>query len=149
MVDRSKAQAYVDSQKSLHLYADAREAFVSVLCALSEEDFEKITHNLVLMVLHEGAIAQVMHFEPYIEGLKILQLTIPHDARPELLRWVIAHELGHVMQGRNWQEGDGDKLEYDASARAMQWGFAKNEEMERYLCEYRERFKSTNTGSSK
>jgi hypothetical protein len=140
MTDKNKAQAYVDSQRSLHLYKHAREAFVDVLTALPEEDFERVTHNLILTVLHEGAIAQVMHFEPVPERFRVLQLTIPHDASPETLRWVTAHELGHVLQGRNWREGDGETLEHDATAQAARWGFEKTTEIEAYLENYRERF---------
>lgn len=140
MTDKNKTQAYVDSQRSLHLYKDARDAFVDVLSALPEEVFEKVTHNLILTVLHEGAIAQVMHFEPISEEFRVLQLTIPHDASPEMLRWVIAHELGHVLQGRNWREGDGETLEDEATAQASRWGFEKTAEIEAYLENYRERF---------
>ena len=113
-----------------------------MLSALPEEDFEKVTQKLILTVLHEGAVAQVMHFEPIPERFRVLRLTIPHDASPETLRWVIAHELGHVLQGRNWQEDDGETLEDDATAQAARWSFEKTAEIEAYLNEYRARFGS-------
>ena len=140
MTSREKAEQFVASQQSLHLYENARTAFIDVLSVLPEVDFDTITKNLILMVIHEGAIAQVMHFEPTNEQYKVLQLTIPHDISPEALRWVIVHELGHVMQGRNWREGDEEKLEVDATERAHAWGFKKTKEIDAYLSEYRARF---------
>lgn len=140
---REKAEQYVATQQSLHLYKDTRDAFVDVLSALPDDDFATITKNLILMVLHEGAVAQVMHFEPTSDRFKVLQLTIPHDISAEAMRWVIAHELGHVMQGRNWREGDGASLETDASERAREWGFEKTSEIDAYLDDYRARFGAT------
>ena len=140
MDTREKATAYVATQRSLYLYEGTRHAFIDVLATLPEDDFARITRNLILMVLHEGAVAQVMHFPPCGEAYRVLQLTIPHDANAEVLRWVIAHELGHVMQGRNWQEGDGDTLEHDASEQAFWWGFPKTAAVEEYLRAYRARF---------
>ena len=140
---KEKIQSYVNSQQSLHLYSNVKEAFVDVFGTLSENEFDEITHNLILMVLHEGAVAQVMHFEPMSEKFKILQLTIPHDISSEALRWVIAHELGHVMQGRNWQENDGLSLEDDATEWSKQRGFQETDEIKKYLEGYKKRFDST------
>ena len=140
MTQRDRAEQFIATQQSLQLYDEARNAFVDVLSALPEEDYDEITNNLALMVMHEGAIAQVMHFEPTTEKYKVLQLTIPHDIFPEALRWVVAHELGHVKQGRNWREDDGMSLEDDATAQATRWGFEKTEEISRYLDAYRDRF---------
>jgi hypothetical protein len=137
---REKAEQYLATQQSLQLYEVTRTAFIDVLSALPEEEYDEITDNLVLMVMHEGAIAQVMHFEPTTEKYKVLQLTIPHDISPEVLRWVIAHELGHVKQGRNWREEDGMSLEDDATAQAARWGFEKTDAIATYLDEYRNRF---------
>jgi hypothetical protein len=137
---REKAEQYLATQQSLHLYEVTRTAFIDVLSVLPEEEYDEITDNLVLVVMHEGAIAQVMHFEPTTEKYKVLQLTIPHDISPEVLRWVIAHELGHVKQGRNWREEDGMSLEDDATAQAARWGFEKTDAIATYLDEYRNRF---------
>ncbi len=76
-----------------------------------------------------------MHFEPRVEGFQVLQLPVPHDALSEILRWVIAHELGHVMRGGNWREGDGESIEDDATAQAARWRFVKTPEVR-----YRQRF---------
>jgi len=42
-----------------------------------------------------------------------------------VLRDVIAHEFGHVMQGRNYIESDGNKLEDDANEFANKLGFPR------------------------
>jgi len=140
MSTKEKVELYVANQQSLHLYKDTRNAFVDVLSVLPDDDFDTITKNLILMVLHEGAVAQVMHFEPTSDQFQVLQLTIPHDISPAAMRWVIAHELGHVMQGRNWKEGDGENLETDASDWASRWGFEKTKDVDEYLKDYRSRF---------
>ncbi len=142
MSRHEEAKRYLATQQSLHLYKDARDAFFDVLSALPDHDFDTVTKDLTLMVLHEGAVAQVMHFEPTGDRFRVLQLTIPHDAPPAVLRWVIAHELGHVMQGRNWCEEDGESLEIDASERARTWGFEKTDEIGTYLYNYRARFQN-------
>ena len=50
-----------------------------------------------------------------------------------VLRWVIAHELGHVMQGRNWQKSDGSRLEVDASEFAEKIGYPKTDKISKWL----------------
>ena len=66
-----KVEEYISTQRSLHLYQNVREAFVDVLSVLSEDEFDKITNNLILMAIHEEAIAQVMHFEPLDKKFKV------------------------------------------------------------------------------
>jgi hypothetical protein len=140
MSQTQQAEEFIQSQKSLQFYQNARDSFVRVLSAMPEEDFRFVTTNLILVVLHEGAVAQVMHFPKTEEKFRVLQLTIPTNVPENVLDWVIAHELGHVMQGRNWQEGDGDALETDASRRAAGWGFVKTAEMSAWLENYRKQF---------
>lgn len=85
------------------------------------------------MVLHEGALGQVMHFPPSKESFHIVQLTIPKSMPIKVMRYVIAHELGHVMQGRNWRKSDGSKLELDADNRAAQWDFPAHPEYKKWM----------------
>jgi hypothetical protein len=127
MVSEKKANEFIKKQQSLHLYQNVQKAFIDVLKKFSEEDFKKATHNLVLMVLHEGALGQVMHFPKSNDKFKIMQLTIPDKMPIELMRYVIAHEFGHVMQGRNWRQSDNDKLEIDADEWAKKLGFPLKE----------------------
>lgn len=140
MDQRTRAAEYVNGQQSLHLYADVREAFIDVLASLPSDEYEKVTNGLILMVLHEGAVAQVMHFEPRPTPFKVVQLTTPHNVPGDILRYVIAHELGHVLQGRNWREEDDQNLEHDANATAARWGYPYTPEVQEYLRKYREPF---------
>jgi len=138
-----EARSFVETQKSLQFYPQVQESFVRVLSTMPEKDFRFVTRNLILVVLHEGAVAQVMHFPPSSEKFRVLQMTIPTNVPDNVLDWVVAHELGHVAQDRNWEEGDGDNLEHDASQRAAVWGFEKTNDIESWLEAYRKQFDVT------
>jgi len=137
MVSRAKAEKYVKSQQSLHLYKKAQKAFIDVLIKFSKEEFEIATENLILMVLHEGALGQVMHFAPSKRKFQIMQLTIPQNIPVSHLRYVIAHEFGHVMQDRNWKPSDEQNLEYDADAWSAKWGFPSTKKFEDWRIKFR------------
>jgi len=123
MVSTSKVKKFVKSQQSLHLYKKVQKAFVDVLKSLPEDEFNIITDNLILMVLHEGALGQVMHFPKTVKKFRIMQLIIPKSIPIKIMRYIIAHELGHVIQDRNWKKSDGAKLENNADSWAKKWGF--------------------------
>jgi hypothetical protein len=114
---------FIESQKSLHLYTKLQKAIFNVLSSLTEEEFNNITNNLIIMALDDNASAQVMHFEPMQDRFKVMQVTMHADATNSDLEYVVAHEFGHVLQGRNWQEEDGLKLEEDAHSWAISHGF--------------------------
>lgn len=136
MASKKSVDRFLSNQKSIQFYPKARKAFQDVLSRIPADDFEKVTKNLILMVLHEGAIAQVMHFN--VKGkCKVLQLTFPKKAPITVLRYIIAHELGHVLQGRNWKEIDGMDLEYGAEAFAKEIGFARTKSIDTWLKKYR------------
>jgi hypothetical protein len=141
MNQEEKATEYTQSQRSLHLYPKVQAAFIAVLGSMPEAEFDDVIHDLELMVLHEQAIAQVMHFKPKQNNFAVLQLTFYDDMPEDVLRWVIAHELGHVLQKRNWEESDGEKLEVDASKKAKEWGYVKTDKIEEYLTNRREGLK--------
>jgi Zn-dependent peptidase ImmA (M78 family) len=69
--------------------------------------------------------------KPVKAKFKIMQLTIPKNIPLESLRHVIAHELGHAMQGRNWKKSDGMKLEKNADKWAVKWGFPRTKWMDK------------------
>jgi hypothetical protein len=125
--------SFIKSQQSLQWYGKTREALRDVLLALPDSDFSRITHNLVIVALHEGVLGQAMHFPNPEGGFKVVQLTLPQDVPVPVLRFVIAHEFGHVMQGRNWQEGDGREFEDEANAYAQKWGFPGTSEIVQYI----------------
>lgn len=139
MVTKKEAEKFLSGQKSLQYYVRIKNAFSDVLIVMSKKDFEKVTKSLVLMVLHEGAIAQVMHFR-YNGKITIMQLTIPNKAPISVLRYVIAHEFGHVLQERNWNESDGMKLEDDAEYFAKKIGFSRTKFIDKWIKKYRASF---------
>ena len=118
---KNKIDNFIASQKSIHLYQNVQEALREVFSAMSASEFDKVTKNLILMVLHDGALGQAMHFSQTDGDFKVVQLTVPKEVSQSVLQWVIAHEFGHVLQGRNWQESDGTKLENDADKQAEKW----------------------------
>ena len=122
MTSKSTINKFIKSQKSIQYYKNVQRALKEVLLRLSNKEYKKATNNLILMVLHEGALGQVMHFKQK-NNFKIMQLTIPKRIPKNVLKYLIAHELGHVMQGQNWKKRDGLKLEKDANNFAKKIGF--------------------------
>jgi hypothetical protein len=118
-----EVEKYVKAQPSLRLYNSAKRAFIDVLGSLPIEDYKQITSNLIIMAMHEGATGQVMHFKPIKDKFAVLQLSIPKNIPFSALKSVIAHELGHVLQGKNWDSSLGDDLEIEADMTAERWGY--------------------------
>lgn len=125
--------SFVESQKSLHLYKEVQKAFIDVLGNLPDEKFEIIKNNLIIMAFHEGTVGQVMHFDARKNKFAVMQLYIPKNMPDDVLRWVVAHELGHVMQQRNWIESDGMNLEDNATKFAEEIGYPKTETISKWL----------------
>ena len=127
MAKESDVDKFIESQRTFTAqgpeYKKTKEALKEVLLALPDEDFKIATNNLILAVLHEKPYGQLFHLDPIKGKFKIMQLTIHKNMPISLLKWVIAHELGHAMQGRNWKEEDSDNLEVDADEWAEKWGF--------------------------
>ena len=126
MTNKEKVDKFIKSQLTFTAqgpeYKKTKRALRGVLLALPDKDYNIVTKNLIFSVLHERPYGQLMHMKPVKGKFKIMQLTVPKNIPIEFLRWVIAHELGHVMQGRNWRKGDGERLEVDADKRAKEWG---------------------------
>jgi hypothetical protein len=135
MPTKTQVEQYIKSQQSLHLYPKVRKALQEVLLSMSQYDFRTCTHNLIMMVIHEGAIAQVMHFHSKTK-FKVAQLSVAKKIPTVVLRYVLAHELGHVMQGRNWKKSDGNKLEADADNWAKKWGFIRTKKIGAWMNHY-------------
>lgn len=136
MVSQKEVSDFIKSQQSIQFYTKVQKALKDVLLKMSDSDYRQVTKNLILMVLHEGALGQVMHFPPMKSKFKILQLTFPKKIPIDVLRYVVAHELGHVMQGRNWRENDGMNLETDADKTAKKWGFVRNNKIAKWMKEH-------------
>lgn len=137
MVSKKEIDKFIKLQRTFTAkgpeYKKTQKALRDVLSAIPNEDFKQVTDNLILTVLHRSALGQVMHFPPRKKKFEIVQLTVPKDMPIYVLRWVIAHEFGHVMQGRNWKRGDGETLEEDANRRAVEWGFTKNKKIKDWM----------------
>lgn len=130
---KSELIKFVESQKSLHLYKNIQDAFIAVLGGLSDAKFEKVKNDLIIMAFHEGISGQVMHFPARKNNFVVMQLYVPKNMPNDVLRWVVAHELGHVMQGRNWIDSDGIKLEDDATEFAEKRGYPKTDKITKWL----------------
>ncbi len=128
-ISNQEIEDCVKSQKSLHLYPKMQEAFINVLGKLSEEDYKIATSNLIVMAMHINASGQVIHFTPSKTKFTVIQLNLPKTMSSVAMEAVIAHELGHVMQQRNWEESDCNSLEEDADKWAKKWGYTLTPEI--------------------
>ena len=137
MVTKKEVDNFVKSQRTFTAqgpeYKKTQRALRDVLFALPDKVYENVTKNLILSVLHEKPLGQLMHLKAVNGKFKIMQLTVPKDIPIEVLRWVIAHELGHAAQGRNWRKSDGNKLEINADKRAEEWGFPFTKFIENWI----------------
>jgi len=136
MNTKEEVNRFIKSQQSLQFYKKTQKAFEKVLLSLPEKDYRAITKNLVIVALHEGVIGQLMHFSDLKGKIKVMQLTIPQNIPISVLNFVIAHELGHAMQKRNWTKKDGRKLEIDADEYAKKLGFTRTKLINDYIKKY-------------
>ncbi|MDP1718949.1 MAG: hypothetical protein Q8L24_00805 [bacterium] len=132
-VTKKEVNKFVKFQQSLQFYDKTKAALKEVLLVLPKNEYRIITDNLLIVALHEGVIGQVMHFPKARNGCKIMQLNIPFGIPMSVLKFVIAHELGHVFQGRNWKKNDRDLLEANADASATRWGFPRTKPIGLYI----------------
>ena len=129
MIEHKEIVKFVQSQKSLHLYPIMQQAFINILSKLSDKEYKIVTNNLIIMAMHINASGQVMHFPPSKTKFIVIQLNLPKTMSIQAIEAVISHELGHVIQQRNWQESDGDNLEEDADKWAEKWGYTLTPEI--------------------
>jgi hypothetical protein len=145
MASEKEVERFIRSQRTFTAqgpeYKRTKKALRDVLLALPDKDYEIVTKNLVLSVLHEKSLGQVMHLKTSKGKFMIMQLTVPRDMPIGVLRWVIAHELGHAMQGRNWRKSDGYNLEIDATQRAKMWGFSETKSIKKWIDKRKKRLK--------
>lgn len=127
---------FIDSQQSLQFYEKTKSALYDVLINIPDEDYEVVIKNLIFLVLHEWVLGQMMHFPEITQGCKVIQLTIPQDIPIEVLKFVIAHELWHVMQWKNRNEDISEGFEKFADDYAEKWWFIKTENIYKYICDY-------------
>ncbi len=130
---KKEIRDFLKKQQSLQFYKKTQKAFEDVFLSMSKKDFKDLTKDLCIVALHEGVLGQMMHFEVSGHKVKIIQLTIPNSIPIDVLKFVIAHELGHATQSRNWKKSDGNKLEVDADKKAEEWGFKRTKKIDDYI----------------
>jgi hypothetical protein len=133
MAIKKEVNKFIKSQQSLQFYKKTQRAFVDVFLALPDKDYRIATKNLIIVALHEGVLGQMMHFSNFNGKFKVMQLTIPQNIPISVLRFVIAHEVGHAIQGRNWKKKDAKKLEINADKYAEKWGFIRTKLVDKYI----------------
>jgi len=133
MATKKEIEKFIKSQKSIRLYPKVQNALTDIFYAMPDKDYKIAVKNLYLMVLHETALGQVMHFPKSKGKFKILQLSIAKKSPLPVLKYVLAHELGHVMQGRNWEKSDKNNLEINADEWAKKWGFPKTKAVSKWM----------------
>ena len=133
MIAVEKVNIFIQSQKSIQSYQKAKDAFFDVLINMSEEEYKTATDNLIIMALHEWVLWQLMHFPDNTKWFRVMQLTIPNWVPIEVLKFVIAHEIWHIMQWRNWKEWDWDSFERWPDDFAKKIGFPRTEKIAKYI----------------
>jgi len=135
MADISKVNKFISSQQSIQFYKKAKDAFYDVLSKMTDDIFEIVTDNMIIVALHEWVLGQLMHFPDIKEWCKIMQLTIPSNIPAEVLKYVIAHEFWHAMQWRNWREWDIDFEKWPNDFAEKLW-FPRTLEIASYINAY-------------
>jgi len=142
-VTKKEVDKFIKSQRTFVAtgseYKKTKGVLRDVLLAMTKQEYEKVTKNLIITVLHQVAFGQLMHMKPIRGKYKIMQLTVPKDIPITTLRYIIAHELGHSIHGRNWRKCDGNRLEESADRWAKKWGFPKTKTFEEYARKHHKR----------
>ena len=100
---------------------------VDVLSALPDRTYKSLTKNLIVMALHRTALGQAMFFPQFNGDFKIIEFVYDKKIPSDVLRYVCAHELGHLMYGQLFPKKDDtwETLEEKADSWAATWGFSK------------------------
>jgi len=136
---KKRINQVIKYQKSLQFYKKIQVALKEVLSKMPDKDYKTATSNLIIVALHEGALGQVMHFENK-NKFQVMQLIFPKNIPMPVLKFVLAHELGHVLQGRNWKKSDNNNLELDAENYAESIGFKRTKEIKIWMKDYAKKF---------
>ena len=142
MVSKKEVEKFVKSQESLQFYQKMQKALIDVLLKLPNDDFYKVTKNLYVMSVQEGIIGQGMIFPNPKGKFKVINILYIPKIPIDVLRFIIAHELGHIHQGRhNTKKGENDwVLEKYANQMAKSWGFPPNKKIWSWIKKYMKRY---------
>lgn len=133
---RSKAPVG-DAVSYLGMSPAGQRRVVEVLSRLPQDVYEAVTDGSTHFL--DAAASTVLDIHYYLAdedketGLIITRLVVladrvvDEDAPEDVAIGTIAHELGHLMQEREWDEAKlgGVDAEKDADARAVAWGFGQ------------------------
>tara|TARA_Y100000310_G_C20613578_1_gene779361 strand:+ start:181 stop:642 length:462 start_codon:yes stop_codon:yes gene_type:complete len=131
MATKKDVEKFVSSQESIHLYKKMQDALTEVLLNLPDGDYKKVTKNLHIMSLQEGIIGQGMVFNNPKGKFSIVSIVYVPKMPMNVLKFIIAHELGHIHLGRHkLRRGEEEwSLEEYANKMASRWGFPVTKEI--------------------
>jgi hypothetical protein len=142
MASKQEVKKFVDSQDSLHFYMKMRSTLSDILLRMPTDDFRKVTKNLYVLSLQEGIIGQGMVFPDPKGEFKIVSIVYVPKIPVDVLRFIIAHELGHIHRGRHTlNKGDDEfALEKYANSMAKKWGFPPKKKYWKWIFKYMKDF---------
>jgi hypothetical protein len=136
---RAEVVKFLKGQRSIHLYKNLQIALADVLSAMPDKNYRYLTENLIIIALHKTALGQAMFFPNPKGEIKLIEFHYRKELPLEVLRYVAAHELGHLMygqlmpkKGHTW-----DNLEGWADEWAKEWGFSKTKKIKTKLARLR------------
>lgn len=143
MVTKKQVEKFVKSQESIHLYKKMQDALTDVLLAMPDKDYKKVTKNLYILSLQEGIIGQGMIFNNPKGKFKIISIVYVPKMPKDILRFIIAHELGHIHQERHKLKKGEYKyaLEIYANKKATEWGFPPSKKIWKWIFKYMRKHK--------
>ena len=142
MVSKKEVDKFVKSQESIHLYSKMQKALTDVLLKFPNKDFYKVTKNLQIISVQEGIIGQGMVFPNPKGKFKIISIVYIPKIPLNVLRFIIAHELGHIHHGRHKivKGEDNWALERYANKMTKEWGFPPTKNIWDWITKYMKMF---------
>jgi len=139
MASLAKVTAFVKSQRSIHLYKNLQTALIDVLSVLPNETYRNLTKNLIILALHKTALGQAMFFPALKGSFKIIEFVYDKKIPMDVLKYVSAHELGHLMYGQLFPKKGHtwNMLEGKADVWAAKWGFPRNKKIKAWMARKR------------
>ena len=142
MPSKKEITNFVKSQESIQFYKKIQKALIDVLSNMSDKDYHKVTKNLHILSLQEGIIGQGMIFPNPKGKFKIISIVYVPKMPMNVLKFIIAHELGHIHQGRHkLKKGEETyALEKYANAKAREWNYSPKKEIWNWIFKYMKKF---------
>ena len=135
MATRAEVVKFLRKHATIRLYKNLKIALTDVLLALPDHVYKYLTKNLLIVALHEIPMGQAFYFPKPKGEYKLMEFHYRHEMPSNILRYLVAHELGHLMygqiipkKGQTWKSMDDMADNY-----AKAWGFPKTKEIKRAL----------------